>query len=163
MKNFLPVFTSVVLASSWVSCSQTVSSRGDASTSGSGAFRTTTLPKFSLGLTGTHEWAVTGLDERAFPYKLRIYTSRAGTTYNLNTTFDDAVVKVELLDESSRKVLRTKTFDLGNWRGAGDAKYDLYFWSSDHFPMATRESYRVRVSVLKPSRRGRDMGRIYMR
>lgn len=157
------LFSFLALAMVVTSCSQTVSSRGDASTSGSGAFRTTTLPKFSLGRTGTHEWAVTGLKERAFPYKLRIYTSRAGSTWSLNTTFDDAVVKVDLLDGSSRKVLRTKTFDLGAWRGAGDAKYDLYFWSSDHFPMATRDSYRVRVTVLNPSRRGRDLGQIYMR
>lgn len=163
MKGLFPLLVAISLSSAVVSCTPTVSSRGDASTSGSGAFQTTKLPRFSLGRTGTHQWAVTGLKDRAFPYKLRIYTSRAGSPYSSHTTFDDAVVKVELLDHSSRRVLRSKTFDLGSWRGAGDAKYDLYFWSSDNFPMATRDSYRVRVTVLEPSRRGRDMAQVYMR
>ena len=144
-------------------CSQTVSSRGDAATRGSGQFRTTKLPVFPIGSTGTHEFRVSGLQERQFPFKLRFFTTRAnGSELILNTPFEDSIIRVEIISDSGT-VLHRKTVRPTTWRHTGEGEFDQYFQNRGEPALDYLASYRVRVTVVKPSSREWDKAQLYLR
>jgi len=154
----------VVLVAGCVSSSM----RGDALTYGQGQLRTTKLPKFSVGRTGTHVFAVSGLSEAIYPYKVRFFTRASASAYFYHTPFEDARLRVEVLDDGSGRVLASTTFSGRRWRhegeaGVGTEQFDVHFWGRGQPSLDQRERYRVRVTVLEPSDRRQDVARIFLR
>lgn len=154
------LFAAFLLAAVLAGCTST-SPRGAAITYGQGKLKTTKLPLFSIGTPGTHEFSVSGLSERAYPFKVRIDTRKAPGDFAAIAPFDSAVLKVDVLDGSS--VLASTTFRLNRWRRTGEGEFDQYFWGKGQPAIGFRESYRVRVTVLKPSVREWDKAQIYLR
>jgi|GEM_PF-1864765 len=137
---------------------------GEALSYGQGSFRSSFLPRFSLGKTGTHEFQVSNLQSRSFPSRLRIY-GRGGSYagHPRLDTFDSARVKVEVLENSSRKVLASKVFRLNTTQYVKNGEHDQWFWFGKEPHLEFKSSYRVRVTVLAPSRREHDEARVMLR
>ncbi|MDF1656288.1 MAG: hypothetical protein P1U58_01680 [Verrucomicrobiales bacterium] len=152
---FLPLFLS--------GC-QTPAIEGEAVSYGQGSFRSSFLPKFSIGETGTHEFQVSGLQSRSFPHKVRIHSrwGGRGAEYRPNS-FDRARLKVEVLDDSSRRVLASKVFRLNTVRYVNDGAHDQFFWGPKEPKLDFRKSYRVRITVITPSSRRFDEAQIMLR
>lgn len=157
--RMVPLFLASFLA---LGCTSS-SPRGEAITYGQGNFKTTKLPFFSIGTPTTQEFTVSGLKERAYPYKVRIETRKGPSDYIASTPFETARLKVEILDYSSRAVLATKTFRLNTWRRTGEGEFDQYFWAKGQPAIGFRERYRVRVTVVETSIREWDKARFYLR
>jgi len=122
------------------------------------------LPEFPLGRTGSHEFLVEGLGSRAFPYKLDIETTRAnGSSYHPRTPFESAVLRVEILDANNQRVLDSKTFRPTTWHHTGEGEFEQIFWNQGQPRVAFRSSYRIRVTVLKPSWREWDKASLVLR
>ncbi|MDF1738113.1 MAG: hypothetical protein P1U86_03045 [Verrucomicrobiales bacterium] len=144
-------------------CSQSISPRGDATTRGSGQLRTTKLPVFPIGSTGTHEFRVSGLEVRQFPFKFRFFTTRAnGSELILNTPFEDSVIRVEIVSDSG-SILAGKTVRPTTWRHTGQGEFEQYFWGRGEPALDYLACYKVRVTVLKPSSREWDKAQLYLR
>lgn len=145
------------------SCTLTPVEQGDAISTGSGGFRSTKLPVFPIGKPGVHEFRVSGLKDRQFPYSMRYFTQRStGSDWYVATPFEDSVIRVEVLSNSgkvlAKTVVRPKT-----WRFAREGEFEKIFWSPREPNLDFLSSYRVRVTVLVPSDREWDKARLLLR
>lgn len=132
-------------------------------TRGSGQLRTTKLPVFPIGTTGTHEFRVSGLEERQYPFKIRFFTTRAnGSELILNTPFENSVIRVEIVSDSGT-TLAAKTVRPTTWRHTGQGEFEQYFQGRNEPALDFLPRYKVRVTVLKPSSREWDKAQLFLR
>lgn len=147
-----------------LSACQTPVQEGDAVSYGQGDFRSSFLPRFPLGKTGSYVFRVANLQSRSFPARIRIYGRTGAYSYGPRAdTFSGARLRVEVLDDSSRRVLAAKTFRLNTARFVKEGEHDQFFWSRSEPNLEYRKNYRVRVTVLTPSDREWDEARVMLR
>ena len=161
-----PLSLALVLAPLLIcSCAPTESARrGDATERQYGrALRSVKLPSFPIGQTGTHSFQVSGLENRAYPYKLEIQTTKIQVVEDIpNTPFEDAVFKIEILAGGS--VAASKTFHARHSREiSGIGRFAVFFWGPNEPRIPFHSSYKVRITVLTPSSREWDTAQIVLR
>ncbi|MCB1229583.1 MAG: hypothetical protein KDN19_04925 [Verrucomicrobiae bacterium] len=141
-------------------------SHGDATRYGEtgGALTNFFTRRFSIGERGRHEFEITGLTGKAYPSKLHIFTKRSDPSgWRGYEEWEEAVLRVEILDYESRSVLASKTFSPKPHRQLLEGEYEHIFYGRGEPSLGFRERYRIRVTVLKPSPRQWDEARLELR
>lgn len=114
------------------------------------------LPKFSIGTRGVHTFTVDRPGVATFPHWIRFQT-RPTTTSQFSTDFEDAVLKVEVLDISSGAILHARTIRPRQWQVIDGDEFQHVLWGRPERRSFTRDRYTIRVTVLEPSSRKFDV------
>ena len=164
MKKRTFLAAALVCALTSVSC-QTGPTRmhGDAVLREYGPAASFRLPEFSIGERGRFEFAVSNLEERAFPYKLEIRTTRANAgSWSPPTPFESAEIQIDIVTPTGR-IMASQVVRLRTWTATGAGRYEQVFWKPGQPEIGFLADYTVRVTVLSPSRRSWDKASLSLR
>ncbi len=132
-----------------------------AGTTSASAGTTKYLPKFSIGQPGTFVFEVDTPGEVLYPHWLYIDT-RESRSYRPVTWFENATIKVEILDPKSQKVLKSRFLEMRAWRIVDSDELRVPMWGMRERDSFVSSHYLIRLTVMKPSSRRFDKARVQL-
>jgi len=108
------------------------------------------LPKFSLGSRGVYTFTVNRPGVATYPHWIRFKT-RATAMSRQSTEFEEAVIRVEVLDAGSGAILHTRAIRPRQWQVIDGDEFQHVLWGRPERRAFTRDRYTLRITVLEPS------------